>query len=133
MNKFTKRIVKSTKNQSVCLVVGTAFGNLEELANVFDTVFLHTNNRANALKKKNIIFLETIDSNLDIPLVSMIFLDLDYLTSLSSFRQLLTKYSPTLMIGSGEFIDKAWNKFLNDHRYQIIELFKDYQIWTMKK
>jgi len=133
MNKFTKRIVKSTKNQSVCLVVGTAFGNLEELANVFDTVFLHTNNRVNALKKKNIIFLENIDSNLDIPLVSMIFLDLDYLTSLSSFRQLLTKYSPTLMIGSGEFIDKTWNKFLNDHRYQIIELFKDYQIWTMKK
>ncbi len=133
MNKFTKRIVKSTKNQSVCLVVGTAFGNLEELANVFDTVFLHTNDRSSALKKKNIVFLEILDTHTDISLVSTIFMDMDYISKLPDLRSMMTKYSPTIMIGSGEFIDKTWNKFLNDHRYQIVELFKDYQIWKMKK
>lgn len=132
MNKFTKRIVKSSKDQSVCLVIGTAFGNLDELTEIFQTVFLHTNDRASSPKKKNIVFLETIDNHIDIPLISAVFVDLDQLTKLAALRPMMTKYSPTIMIGSGEFIDKTWNKFLNDHRYQIVELFKEYQIWKIK-
>lgn len=133
MNKFAKRISKSTKNQSVCLVIGTAFGNLEELSEIFQTVFLHTDNRETSLKKKNIVFLETIDNTVDIPLISTVFVDLDHITKLAALRPMMTKYSPTIMIGSGEFIDKTWNKFLVDHRYQIVELFKEYQIWKIKK
>lgn len=133
MNKFAKRIIKSTKNQSICLVIGTAFGNLEELSNIFQSVFLHTENRETSLKKKNIVFLETVDNQTDIPLISTVFVDIEHLTKLAALRPMMTKYSPTIMIGSGEFIDKMWNKFLVDHRYEIVELFKEYQIWKIKK
>lgn len=133
MNKFAKRISKSTKNQSICLVVGTAFGNLEELSDIFQTVFLHTDDRGTSFKKKNVVFLETIDNHTDIPLISTVFVDIEYINRLASLKHMMTKYSPTIMIGSGEFIDKMWNRFLVDHRYQIVELFKEYQIWKIKK
>lgn len=133
MNKFTKRIIKSAKNRTASLVLGNAFGNLSELTEIFENVFLHIEISKNVFKKKNIIFIEDIDNPIEIPLLSMIFIDAEYLGKIGSLRLLMNKYSPVIMIGSGEFIEKTYSKFLNDHRYEIVELFKDYQIWKMKK
>ncbi len=131
MNKFTKRISKTTKNQNACLVFGSAFGNLSEILPIFETVFVHSN-EGNTIKSRNLVFLENILDLSILPPVGLILIDLEYLGNLPELRQIWTKFSPTIMIGSGEFISKDWNKFLNNHRYQIVELYKDYQVWKMK-
>lgn len=132
MNKFTKRIIKSSKNLQACIVLGDAFGNLEHIVEIFESVFVISHSRP-AIRRKNLIYREKLSNWEMMPHISMIFINIDHLDYIHELPQIWNRTSPPLMIGSGEFIDKKKNNFLVSHRYEIVELFKDHQIWKMKK
>ena len=75
MGKFSKRLNKINKNFRNILVVGSAFGNLEELLNDVATVFI-LYPKDESLRRKNLIYRETIESTFTIPEVDFVIIDI---------------------------------------------------------
>jgi hypothetical protein len=132
MSKFTKRLEKNSRVLENCIVVGSAFGNLESLCDIFNTVFVLSDGDR-SFKRKNVVYREDFDDISILPNISVIFIDADKIDKIGKLKSAWTRYWPTIFIGSGEFIDRSYSKMLNGNHYEIVELYKDYQIWKLKK
>ena len=131
MAKFTKRLQKTLKSTESCVVLGTAFGNLDTVSELFNTVFIFLATDT-LFKRRNVVYRATFDDVSIFPNVSLVLIDKDHVVHLERLKAVITRFCPLIYIGSGEFIDKEYSKILAKHRYEIIELFKDHQIWKFK-
>ena len=61
MTKFSKRMKKANRRARNVLVVGTALGNLEDLLEAFDTVFV-VNGTLPRIQKRNVVYRENFDN-----------------------------------------------------------------------
>ena len=132
MSKLTKRLTKGIKNLENCAVIGTGFGMMSEISEIFNTVFVLSAPNQN-IRGRNIVYRSNFEDLSVLPGIQVIFIDPDQLERILELRTVWTRYRSTLLIGSGEFIDKKYSKILTSHNYEIVELFKEYQVWTQKK
>lgn len=131
MAKFAKRLQKTIKSTESCVVLGTAFGNLDTVSDMFNTVFILLAEDT-TFRKRNVVYRDTFDDISIFPNVSLLLIDKDHVKNLERLKSVITRFCPLIYIGDGEFIDKEYSKMLAKHRYEIVELFKDYQIWKLK-
>ena len=61
MTKFSKRMKKANRKARNVLAVGTALGNLEDLLEAFDTVFV-VNGVMPRIQKRNVVYRENFDN-----------------------------------------------------------------------
>ena len=59
MTKFKKRLHKLSRNHAHALVLGSAFGILDQVVEIYNTVFVVSAEQP-AFKAKNLVYKETI-------------------------------------------------------------------------
>ena len=131
MTKFSKRLKKSNKLARNILVLGTALGNLEDLLEVFDTVFV-VNGLGPRIQKRNVIYRETFDDIHVLTDIDFIIIDLDQEKFITELNQVWRRTSPTIIIQGPELISTEYQKVLKADQYAIREVAKGYYVWKNK-
>ena len=76
MNKFKKRLTKIIGRPQNAVVVGQGFGQLANILETFNTVFIFSWDQPN-LRAKNLVFRENFNDLNPLHDISAIFVDLD--------------------------------------------------------
>lgn len=131
MGKFANRLRKTKKHAEHCLILGNAFGNIEEILLFFNTIFVvgRTNLK---IRTKKIIYKEDLRETYGFPHIDFVFIDFDQLDRLSDVQDVLGKFRPLIYIGHSEFLDKKYGSFLGKLGFEIVEINKKYQVWQTK-
>jgi hypothetical protein len=131
MTKFIKKITKGVKNVDSCIVIGQAFGNLNELTEIFKTVFILSNG-VDSFRKKNVIYRIDFNDVKTLPHISAAFIDEDQLDNITKLDEILRKNKVVIYIGTSEPIPGGHGKFFNKRNYVLVEILKTYQVWKTK-
>jgi hypothetical protein len=132
MTSLIKRISKDTKNLNCCIVVGNAFGNLEEVSNAFNTVFIMSTEMRD-FKKRNIVYRSSFDNIVEIPYIDAVFFDADQLEHIPKLETVLKKCRVIIYIGSKDIPSLYYFRFLESCKYEVTEIQKHYHKWTPKR
>jgi len=132
MSKFIKRLTKSLANVENSLLLGDGFGQLIDLADTFNTVFVVSPIDIN-IKKRNIIYRETFDRIEELPNISCIVINRNRVQEMPMLRSSWTKYRPLIIIEGEEVIGRDLSKDLYDTGYRAVEQYKDYHVWQKIK
>jgi hypothetical protein len=129
--KFSKRMRKGHRTARNILVLGTGLGNLEDLLETFDTVFV-VNGSLPRIQKRNIVYRETFDNINLITDIDLIIVDLDQEKFIPELIQIWRKTNPTIIVQGPELISIEYQKILKADHYAIREVAKGYYIWKNK-
>jgi|LauGreDrversion4_2_1035121.scaffolds.fasta_scaffold517126_2 hypothetical protein len=132
MTKFSKRINKINRRARNLLVIGTAFGNLEELLDSFDTIFVVANSPP-LIKKRNLIYRENYDDIHTLTDVDIIMVDFDHSNFIPELTQVWRRTGPAIVVQGPDLISKDIQKILKSDHYNIVEVAKGYYLWKNKK
>ena len=114
------------------LVVGTAFGNLEELLDSFNTVFVVSNDPP-IIKKRNLIYRENYDDIHTLTDVDIIMIDFDQSNFIPELTQVWRRTGPAIVVQGPDLISKDIQKILKSDHYNIVDVAKGYYLWKNKK
>ena len=131
MTKFSKRLKKSNKRARNILVLGTALGNLEDLLDTFDTVFV-INGDQPQIQKRNVVYRESFDNIHLLTDIDFIILDFNQEKFIPELIQVWRRTAPTIIIQGPELISIDYQKILKLDHYAIREVAKGYYVWRNK-
>jgi hypothetical protein len=109
MNKLQKRLRKLDKNQVNAVVIGTAFGYLENILEIYSTVFVIDENLP-TVKAKNLVYKENFHNLNAITEVSAIFFDLTRLDQFEMVKDFWQRNSSKVIIEGDEPIGREFSK-----------------------
>ena len=132
MTKFSKKVAKAVKHTHNCVVIGPYSDEISDLVETFNTVFILSDG-VNELKGRNIVYRPDFDDIKLLPHIDAAFIDYAQLDKLSKIENLLQHNTLIAYINTGEFIHPMYAKFLNNKKYEITEIHKNYQVWKPKK
>jgi hypothetical protein len=132
MTKFSKRIRKINRSARNLLVIGTAFGNLEELLDSFDSVFVVGSNPP-IFKKRNLIYRENYDDIHTLTDIDIILVDFDHSNFIPELTQVWRRTNPAIVVQGPDLISKDIQKILKSDHYNIVDVAKGYYLWKNKK
>jgi hypothetical protein len=132
MTKFSKRIRKVDRKARNLLVIGTAFGNLEELLDSFSTVFV-VNTLPPTVKKRNLIYRENYDNIHALTDIDIILVDLNQSSNIPELTQLWRRSTPSIVVEGPDLIPIDIQKILKSDHYNIVDVGKGYYVWKNKK
>lgn len=130
MNKFQKRISKTTKNHGSALVIGSGLGHLEEILEVFRIVFVIADVAPN-IKARNLTFRENFDDLNPITDIDAIFFDLDHIKYLENVSSIWHKYPAPILIEGNDVIEREFSKPLYKHNYRAVDQQGIYHVWKI--
>lgn len=132
MSKFRKRISKLSKNPCQnALVVGHGFGYLEEIVDMFQTVFLIDRKRPN-IRTKNLVFKENFDDLQLLVDITHIFFDLTHITNISLTSSAVTRWKPIVIIEGNEIPNAEFTGSLLHAGYKVYSLQGFFHPWEYK-
>jgi len=131
MGKFSKRIKKVNKHYRNGLVLGSAFGNMEDLLENTSTIFL-TFPKDETLRRKNLIYREDLESIHALYDIDFVFIDKDLVHLIPELRPLWKRIQCLLIVEGDPSTSMEFNKFLRKERFQIIEIGKNWHIWKIQ-
>ena len=131
MAKFIKRLKKSIGTVENALIIGTAFGYLDQLPDHFNTVFVH--NKNNNIRKKNLVRIDSFDDIEISNSIHVVFFDLDYLPHIDKITGVLTRQRPYLIVEGNEVVERSNVECLYKAGYRAIEKLGMFHIWKMIK
>jgi hypothetical protein len=132
MNKFQKRLSKLDKNQINAIVIGTAFGNLENILQIYSTVFVIDDKFPN-IKAKNLVYKENFDNLNAITEVSAIFFDLNRLNQFEMVKDFWQRNSSKVIIEGDEPISREFSKPLYDTGWGCTSKQGLFHVWEKLK
>jgi hypothetical protein len=112
-------------------VVGSAFGNIEDLLETCSTVFISHPKDEN-LRRKNLVYRESLDSIHLLHNIDFIIIDQDLINVIPTLERVWKKWSSALVIEGSTDTSMPYNKFLKLNRYQIVDIQKHYHVWKLK-
>jgi hypothetical protein len=113
-------------------VIGTAFGNLEELLDSFDTVFVVSSGPP-IFKKRNLIYRENYDDIHTLTDVDIIIVDFDQVNFIPELTQVWRRTNPAVIVQGPDLPSKDIQKILKSDHYAIVEVAKGYYLWKNKR
>ncbi len=128
MSKFSKKIKKYLNDDYSVLIIGQGFGYLEDLSNIFKTIFL-VNGTTSPIKSRNIVYRENFDNITDIGMVSAIMVDLNNVKDLELMSTYWTQCSPAVLIEGNEPIDRSKSDYLYKYGYRCVEQLGFCHVW----
>jgi hypothetical protein len=131
MSKQTKRINKIKKNPKNALVVGSAFGELNQYVDVFSTTFVWQSS-GDKLRRKTVVYRDTVESLNQLAEIDFIFIDKDHFAEIKNLHSVWRKSKSVILTQGTTFTEKALQKFLNSEHYYAVEVTKQYMIWKTK-
>jgi hypothetical protein len=132
MNKFQKRLSKLDKNQVNAVVIGTAFGNLENILEIYATVFVIDENFP-TVKAKNLVYKENFDNLNAITEVNAIFFDLNRLDQFEMVKEFWRRNNSKVIIEGEEPIGREFSKPLYDTGWGCTSQQGLFHVWEKLK
>lgn len=132
MSKFEKRLRKLSRNTTNAVVLGSAFGNLEQILPVYNTVFIIGIDQP-LTKAKNLIYKENFNRLENITEVGAIFFDLVNINQLENLKEFWRRNNSVVFIEGDEPISREFSKPLYDTGWECTSLHGSFHIWEQKK
>jgi hypothetical protein len=132
MNKLQKRLRKLDKNQVNAVVIGNAFGNLENILEIYNTVFVIDENSP-AIKAKNLVYRENFHNLNSITEVSAIFFDLSRLDQFEMVKHFWQRNNSKVIIEGDEPIGREFSKPLYDTGWGCTSKQGSFHVWEKLK
>ena len=132
MNKFQKRLRKLDKTQVNAIVIGTAFGNLENILGIYATVFVIDENFP-TVKAKNLVYKENFHNLNAITEVGAIFFDLSRLDQFEMVKDFWQRNKSKVIIEGDEPIGREFSKPLYDTGWGCTSKQGLFHVWEKLK
>lgn len=132
MNKFQKRITKLSKNWQTALVIGNAFGHLEDLLGIFDTVFVIADHPP-AIKARNLVYREMFDQFEQLSDIHFMFYDRNTIEMFRSSMGIWNRNKPVVIIEGHDVIGRDLSGHLYTNSYNAVHQEEEYHVWKMKQ
>lgn len=132
MNKFEKRLKKISKNIENCLVVGQGFGHLEELTEIYNTVFVINRTRPE-LRAKNLVFRDNFDDTSYMSNISSVFFDLDSISKLETSSPVWLKCKSLVIIEGDAPIERHLSGPLYQAGWECTGVQGFFHVWEPRK
>ncbi len=130
MSKFAKRITKFVKEPESALVLGTGFGMIEELVEIFDTVFV-VNTEPLEIRARNLIYRQNFQDIGQIGNPTAILVDLSQLHNLNHCVSLWSRARPFILIEGNELVDREKTRLLWNFHYRPVEQMGFFHGWKI--
>jgi hypothetical protein len=128
MSKFSKRILSAKKEHRNCVVIGSGLGFLPEILESFQTIFI-IDSKDFSIRKRNIIYRESLDDVEQLVDIDFVFLDADYFSNLKKLRPLWLKCRPAFFMEGSDLFGIENYKYFRSENYALVEVFKNMQKW----
>ena len=132
MAKFAKRLRKLSGYTENALVVGKAFGNLDQLLEIYINVFV-IDDSPPAAKARNLIYKENFDDLNVLTQVGAIFIDLDKIDKLDTLEDFWQRHKSTIFVEGNDCILRHLSKPLFKTGWQCTSLQGIYHVWEKIK
>ena len=132
MAKFAKRLRKLSGYTENALVVGKAFGNLDQLLEIYTNVFVVDEDPPSA-KARNLIYKENFDDLNVLTQVGAIFIDLDKIDKLEILEDFWQRHKSTIFVEGNDCILRHLSKPLFKTGWQCTSLQGIYHVWEKIK
>jgi flagellar motor component MotA len=128
MNKFIKRTKKLVGKVEFCAVIGNGFGFLDDIIEMFSSVFI-ISNTDDKHKNKKIIYLEDYSLLSDVSEIGVLFVERHHADKIKLLTSLYTKKSLLILIEGNEPIDRLFSEELYRYGYRCISQQGYYHVW----
>jgi len=128
MTKFQKRLHKLSTNHAHALVLGSAFGMLDQVVKIYDTVFVISAEQP-AIKAKNLIYKETFVKLDHIQNIASIFIDHNELCNLDKVEALWKNHNSKIFVEGDTRIDNVIASPLYDSGWACTSLQGIFHVW----
>ena len=128
MTKYQKRLHKLSRNNAHALVLGSAFGILDQVVEIYDTVFVVSADQP-PVRAKNLVYKETFVKLDHIQNIASIFIDYTELCNLDKVEALWKKHNSIIFIEGDVRIDNAVAKPLYDSGWACTSLQGIFHVW----
>jgi len=128
MTKFQKRLHKLSTNHTHALVLGSAFGMLDQIVKIYDTVFVISAEQP-AVKARNLVYKETFVKLDHIQNIASIFIDHNELCNLEKVEALWKNHNSKIFVEGDTRIDNAIAKPLYDSGWACTSLQGIFHVW----
>ena len=132
MAKFAKRLRKLSGYTENALVVGKAFGYLDQLLEIYINVFV-IDDSPPAAKARNLIYKENFDDLNMLTQVGAIFIDLDKIDKLEILEDFWQRHKSTIFVEGNDCILRHLSKPLFKTGWQCTSLQGIYHVWEKIK
>ena len=132
MAKFAKRLRKLSGYTENALVVGKAFGNLDQLLEIYINVFVIDDSPPSA-KARNLIYKENFNDLNVLTQVGAIFIDLDKIDQLEILEDFWQRHKSTIFVEGNDCILRHLSKPLFKTGWQCTSLQGIYHVWEQIK
>ena len=132
MAKFAKRLRKLSGYTENALVVGKAFGNLDQLLEIYINVFVIDEDPPSA-KARNLIYKENFNDLNVLTQVGAIFIDLDKIDQLEILEDFWQRHRSTIFVEGNDCILRHLSKPLFKTGWQCTSLQGIYHVWEQIK
>jgi len=132
MAKFAKRLRKLSGYTENALVVGKAFGYLDQLLEIYTNVFVVDADLPSA-KARNLIYKENFDDLNVLTQVGAIFIDLDKIDKLDILEDFWQRHKSTIFVEGNDCILRHLSKPLFKTGWQCTSLQGIYHVWEKIK
>jgi hypothetical protein len=128
MNKSKKRLLKLSRNHVHALVLGSAFGILDQVVEIYDTVFVISENQPTT-RAKNLVYKESFVKLDHLQDIASIFIDHNELCNLEKVEVLWKKHNSKIFIEGDTIIDNSIAKPLYDSGWACTSLQGIFHVW----
>ena len=132
MSKFEKRLSKLGKRLDHAIVIGSGFGQLEELLQIFKTVFVIGGEKP-TIKSKNLVYRENFENLYTVTNVNHIFYDLNKIDQLENLKDYWTKNKSLVLIEGNDPIEREFSKSLYASGWRCTSLQGTFHVWEEYK
>ncbi len=132
MTKFQKRLGKVGKYFNHAVVVGQGFGNLDELLEIFRTVFI-INGYKTGKKAKNLIYRENFEDLDHINNINFVFFDLSEIQHLEKLKDCWVRNDSLVIIEGNDPIEREFSNPLYKTRWGCTSLQGTFHVWERLK
>jgi len=132
MAKFAKRLRKLSGYTENALVVGKAFGNLDQLLEIYTNVFVVDEDPPSA-KARNLIYKENFNDLNVLTQVGAVFIDLNKIDQLEVLEDFWQRHKSTIFVEGNDCILRHLSKPLFKTGWQCTSLQGIYHVWEKIK
>ncbi len=132
MTAFAKKVAKAVKRPDTCIIIGNAFGHLDEIVETFNTVFILSSGDR-VVKGKNVVYRESFDDITALPPVTAIFFNKETLEQINLVEKVIEKNRAMVFVEGDSQISENQHLYMKKKKYKLTETFKDHQRWERTK
>ena len=132
MAKFAIRLKKLSGYTENALVVGKAFGYLDQLVEIYTNVFV-IDTEPPEIKARNLIYRENFNDLNVMAQVGAIFIDLDQVNNLDILADFWQRHKSTVFVEGNEAIARNFSKPFYRTNWECTSLQGIYHVWEKMK